>query len=77
MCLFPKLMWPTRTREKLKSGEIIVSGDHWPIFLYEDYVYDDEDPWKGLLRSSLLVKVRDLTKLTLCDHVTYPECTGL
>jgi hypothetical protein len=47
-----------RVRQKLKSGQLMVSGDHWPVFLYQNHYYDDEDPWKGLLRSSLLVKVR-------------------
>jgi hypothetical protein len=45
-------------KEKLKSGEMIVAGDQWPVFLYEGYKYDPEDPWTGLLRSSLLVTVR-------------------
>lgn len=47
-------------KEKLKSGEIAVSGDQWPIFLYAGYVYDSEDPWNGLFRSSLLVYVSQL-----------------
>jgi hypothetical protein len=34
-----------------------LSGDHWPIFLYHDYNYDPEDPWNGLFRNILLVKV--------------------
>lgn len=46
-----------RTREKLRSGELEVPGDQWPVFLYSGNVYDVEDPWKGLLRSSLLVSV--------------------
>jgi hypothetical protein len=45
------------TKEKLKSGELVVAGDQWPMFLYEGYVYDPDDPWKGLFRSSLLVSV--------------------
>ncbi|KAG1759765.1 hypothetical protein EDD22DRAFT_980929 [Suillus occidentalis] len=32
------------TRENLRSGEILVCGDQWPVFL---------DPWCGLLRSPL------------------------
>ena len=28
------------------------------MFLYADYLYDQEDPWNGLLRSGLLVSVR-------------------
>jgi hypothetical protein len=46
-----------RVKDKLRSGEIAVSGDQWPIFIYADFTYDPEDPWKGLLRSSLLVSV--------------------
>jgi hypothetical protein len=46
-----------RVKAKLKSGEILVTGDQWPIFLYAGYSYDPEDPWNGLLRSSLLVSV--------------------
>lgn len=44
-------------KDKLKSGEMMVAGDEWPVFLYEAYRYDPEDPWKGLFRSSLLVTV--------------------
>jgi hypothetical protein len=46
-----------RTKDKLRSGEMVVSGDQWPIFLYHGYSYDPEDPWNGLFRSSLLVSV--------------------
>jgi hypothetical protein len=42
-------------KERLKSGEMMVAGDQWPVFLYQDYAYDPEDPWEGLFRSSLLV----------------------
>ncbi|KAG2138538.1 hypothetical protein DEU56DRAFT_912402 [Suillus clintonianus] len=43
-----------QTKEDLRSGEMLVCGDQWPIFLYAHYVYDSEDPWSGLLRSRLL-----------------------
>jgi len=46
-----------RIKEKLRGGEVVVSGDQWPIFLYSGYSYDPEDPWNGLFRSSLLVSV--------------------
>jgi hypothetical protein len=46
-----------RVKEKLRNGEMVVQGDQWPLFLYHGYVYDDKDPWNGLLRSSLLVTV--------------------
>ncbi|KAG1803219.1 hypothetical protein EV424DRAFT_1331093 [Suillus variegatus] len=39
----------------LKSGETAVRGDQWPIFLYAGYEYDPEDPWKGLLKSDILI----------------------
>jgi hypothetical protein len=52
----PILMFP-RVKEKLRSGEMAVAGDHWPIFLYQGYSYDQEDPWNGLFQSSLLVSV--------------------
>ncbi|EGN99204.1 hypothetical protein SERLA73DRAFT_53763 [Serpula lacrymans var. lacrymans S7.3] len=42
-------------RLKLKNGELLISGDQWPVFLYQDYVYNPEDPWNGLSRSLLLV----------------------
>ncbi|KAG0694144.1 hypothetical protein DFH29DRAFT_1006603 [Suillus ampliporus] len=41
-------------RENLRSGEISVCGDQWPVFLYANHIYDAEDPWCGLLRSRLL-----------------------
>ncbi|RDB18541.1 hypothetical protein Hypma_000280 [Hypsizygus marmoreus] len=40
--------------DKLRSGEMIVRGDQWPVFLYPDMMYDPDDPWQGLLRSPLL-----------------------
>jgi hypothetical protein len=45
----------TETKAKLRNGEIELSGDQWPIFLYHDYVYNPKDPWRGLLRSRILV----------------------
>ena len=47
----------SRTKEKLRSGELLTTGDEWPAFLYQDYTCDLNDPWRGLFRSSLLVKV--------------------
>ncbi|KAG0703966.1 hypothetical protein DFH29DRAFT_874071 [Suillus ampliporus] len=42
-------------KEHLQSGEMLVCGDQWPIFVYTHHIYDPEDPWCGLLRSCLLV----------------------
>ncbi|KAG1813378.1 hypothetical protein EV424DRAFT_1473468 [Suillus variegatus] len=43
------------TKQSLKSGETAVHGDQWPMFLYAGYDYDPEDPWKGLLKSKILI----------------------
>ncbi|KAG1843990.1 hypothetical protein C8R48DRAFT_818722 [Suillus tomentosus] len=43
------------TKQSLKSGEIAVRGDQWPVFLYSGYEYDPDDPWKGLLKSEILI----------------------
>ncbi|KAG1718875.1 hypothetical protein EDD22DRAFT_855207, partial [Suillus occidentalis] len=43
------------TKLSLKSGETAVRGDQWPMFLYAGYEYNPEDPWKGLLRSEILI----------------------
>ena len=51
-----QLTWAS-VKQKLRSGEISVSGDQWPIFLYANYKFDPEEPWKGLLKSSILVSV--------------------
>ena len=40
-----------------------VAGDQWPIFIYQGYTYDPEDPWNGLFRSSLLVSVGSTDRL--------------
>lgn len=56
----------SRIKEKLRSGEMLVSGDQWPIFLYAGYEYDPENPWKGLFRSTILVCVRFFWTLNFC-----------
>ncbi|KAF6749078.1 hypothetical protein DFP72DRAFT_756639, partial [Ephemerocybe angulata] len=40
----------------LKNKEMSVPGNHWPLFVYRDEVYDPEEPWKGLFRSKLLLR---------------------
>jgi len=57
MVVAQKILMISRIREALKSGETSVSGDQWPTFLYDGYVYDPKDPWNGLLRSQILVRV--------------------
>ncbi|KAF7965999.1 hypothetical protein HWV62_40501 [Athelia sp. TMB] len=42
--------------EGLRSGATKILGVHWPLFLYENHVFDREEPWKGLFRGPLLLK---------------------
>ncbi len=44
-------------KQKLRTGELSASSDKWPIFLYASYKYDEANPWKGFLKSAILVKV--------------------
>ena len=57
MCYGSDLRWCGSIKSKLRNGEILVAGDQWPIFLYTDFKFDPEEPWKGLLRSTILVSV--------------------
>jgi hypothetical protein len=44
-------------RVQLASGELAVSGDQWPLLVYEKGAYVPEEPWDGLFRNELLVWV--------------------
>ncbi|KAH6888289.1 hypothetical protein BKA70DRAFT_1121574 [Coprinopsis sp. MPI-PUGE-AT-0042] len=43
-------------QKQLQDKELMVSGRSWPIFLYKDENYDENEPWSGLLRHKLLIK---------------------
>jgi len=47
---------------QLVSGELVVSGDQWPLLVYEKGVYDPEEPRDGLFRNELLI-------WTSCTHL--------
>jgi hypothetical protein len=65
-------------KDKLKSGEMVVAGDQWPVFLYESYRYDPEAPWTGLLRSSLLVTAHILN-MNVCrsSQLTFTRLSSI
>ncbi|TEB16762.1 hypothetical protein FA13DRAFT_1759044 [Coprinellus micaceus] len=46
-----------KIRRDLASGALVPTGDLWPRFLYRYFEYNPKEPWEGLFRSSLLVKV--------------------
>ncbi|KAG1827667.1 hypothetical protein EV424DRAFT_1471490 [Suillus variegatus] len=60
-----------RTKQSLKSRETVVHGDQWPIFLYAGYEYDPKDPWKGLLRSEILIFIRYFYCSATCSGNAY------
>ncbi|KAH6867767.1 hypothetical protein BKA70DRAFT_1132631, partial [Coprinopsis sp. MPI-PUGE-AT-0042] len=41
---------------KLRSAQLVLTGDQWPVFLFQNHKYDPQDPWNGLLRGPLLIK---------------------
>lgn len=60
------------------SGQMHVSGDQWPIFLYLNYTYDEEDPWNGLLRSGVLSFSLGMSETPVVDVVTeYHNSAGV
>ena len=59
ICAWHRYNYIYRIKEKLQTGELSVAGDQWPIFLYSSYKYDEDDPWKGLLQSTLLIKASE------------------
>ncbi|KAF7972820.1 hypothetical protein HWV62_17020 [Athelia sp. TMB] len=75
------------TKEGLAAGTITVTGDSWPMFLYEDSQYEEDNPWKGLLRGHLLVKAfrhvftssssvdKDASKATCCGNTQLHRMT--
>src|ERR1700733_4072441 len=63
-----------RVKANLHNGELAVPGDQWLILLYKDYRYDPEDPWKGLLRSTILVLVSFPLSLPCISSLT-STCT--
>ena len=55
--LTPLVTMISSIRLGLRSGEIAVTGDTWPTFLYRDHTLNDENPWDGLFEGDLLVQV--------------------
>jgi hypothetical protein len=51
------LTYGPRIRQQLRNKELTVSGSHWPIFLYQNERFNQDDPWQGLFRSKILVSV--------------------
>lgn len=46
-------------------------GDQWPIFLYKNYKYERALPWKGLLKSEILVRV----SMSIFSYLHHPLMT--
>jgi hypothetical protein len=63
-------------RHQLENGEIMISGNDWPIFLYAAESYDPSDPWNGLFRGYLLVMVRSCLKRVASESL-FISVTGI
>jgi hypothetical protein len=50
-----------RLQRQLREKDLVVSGTSWPIFLYKEEKFNEDEPWVGLFRSKLLVKVSGFT----------------
>lgn len=70
-------MFYASVKSKLRDGEISIAGDQWPIFLYAGYKFDPEEPWKGLLRSTILVSVSVSTAVVELIHKLATRTLGL
>ena len=46
---------------KLKNGVVEVTANDYPLFLYDNEEFHEEDPYLGLCRGPFLVKVGRLT----------------
>ncbi len=66
--LLSTLFKKSRIKQKLRTGELSVPGDLWPIFLYRSHQYDDANPWTGLLQGEILVKVSKARFFEICTH---------
>ncbi|TEB28677.1 hypothetical protein FA13DRAFT_1755807 [Coprinellus micaceus] len=53
-----------KIRRDLQSGNLVPAGDLWPRFLFQGFRCNPKDPWEGLFRSSLLLKVRYIARLS-------------
>jgi hypothetical protein len=68
-----------RIKVQLQSGEIIVSGDQWPVFIYTGCKFNPEDPWKGMFRSAILVSISEfpLIIMTFFSEWIFLGCTSM
>ncbi|KAH6909378.1 hypothetical protein BKA70DRAFT_1371904 [Coprinopsis sp. MPI-PUGE-AT-0042] len=66
----------TETKEGLRTGSLVISGDQWPVFLYKDFIYNCQDIWDGLFRSSLLVSVTVPSLAYVATQVRFALCSS-
>jgi hypothetical protein len=54
----PHLVTHIVCTKRLASGELAVHGYQWPMLVYTNQEYDEDEPWEGLFRNQLLVWVK-------------------
>ncbi|KAF8223950.1 hypothetical protein L208DRAFT_1314209, partial [Tricholoma matsutake] len=70
-----QLLYPVEVKAQLRSGDIMVPSDQWPILLYKEHKYDPEDPWDGLLQSAILVLAYKYIFTSLSSVEKEPKAT--
>ena len=59
-----------RVHEKLANGTMAVVGDQWPLLVYKNQEYDEENPWSGLFQSRILICVCFLSDILFYNCLT-------
>jgi hypothetical protein len=57
-----------------RTSEFIVSENSWPLFLYENYSFDDTNLEKGLFQSKILIQVG--TSGCNCEYVLFTKISN-
>ena len=71
------LMSKLRYLVKLKNGVVEVTSNDYPLFLYDNEEFHEEDPYLGLCRGPFLVKVGHLTLPLHFYHLIIPSLPRL
>ncbi|TFK16453.1 hypothetical protein FA15DRAFT_607276, partial [Coprinopsis marcescibilis] len=61
----------------LRSGKKVIPGDAWPMFCFKNYVYNDENPYEGLLKSNLLVTARPVLSVCKYSWLKWSDSSGI
>lgn len=52
----------------MDRGELVIGADEWPVFLYDEEMYDKNKEWVGLFLGETFVRVSRHCLLPVYDH---------